>query len=167
MKNILKSTVLLSLLIISFSSLAQKKSKEEKQALYEQAVAIIEAGNYKFIADWAYTQKGRQVNLMANTNYLTINGEQAKAELPYFGVVTGAAAGLGGSNTGLEFEAPITDLNIDKKDKKRRLVIKFRVRMGSEVLDCTLTVNGPEAANLVITSSARQLIRYAGKLSKE
>lgn len=165
MGKVVKIAAIFLLIILSVPSWAQKKSKEEKQQLYEQAVKLIENGEYEFIAEWAYTQKGRQVNLMSNPNFLRVVEQEATAELPYFGVITSGSAAYGG-DSGIAVKGEMTKYSLLKKDKKLRVIIKFSVRKATELLDFTLTVNGPESTTLVVTSSVRQSIRYVGKLKE-
>lgn len=151
-------------LIIVNTNLFAQNSSDIKEERYNQAIALIEGGSYSFIADFAYPQKGRQVNLISNPNYFTVNGQEVKAEMPYFGVVNSGAASFG-SGGGINIEATIEDLSVNQNEKKRRIIIRFRVKKGTEVLNCTFTVNSLESTTLVINSSIRETIRYSGKLS--
>ena len=168
MKNYEQIIFALIFLSLATTTLAQEKGHEAKDESYAKAVSLIESGQYKFVAGWAYTQKGRQVDLTTNPNFLTVADKEATAELPYFGVINGGAAtGYGSGDSGLKFNSELANYEVSKKDKKRRLIVTFRAKQGTEVLNCTLTVNGPESVTLVVSSSLRQSIRYTGKLIKE
>ena len=166
--NMARLFSLSSIVLLMFStSMFAQKSKDDKEKRYSQVIEIIESGSYSFIADFAFPQKGRQISLISNPNYFTVHESSVKAEMPYFGVSRSGAAGYGSTGGGIIVEAQLEELKVDKNDKKRRVVVKFRVRAGSELLNCTFTVNSPQSASLVINSSMRDTIRYSGKLSAE
>ena len=159
LKLILVITLLMSnsLLVV-----AQKMSKEEKYKAYQEAIKVIEKGNDTFIGDWAYPQKGGQVELASRPNYLKLEGSKASAEIPYFGQLTSGAGAYGGG--GIKFDNEVLDYSIKKNDKKRRIIINFKVRESTESYTCSMTVNNLKSVSLNISSITRQMIRYSGRV---
>lgn len=166
MKSLITIVSVFFLLVMNLEVEAQSK-KEEKEKAYQLAVEKIETGTYEFNGAWAIPQKGGQINLQSNPNFLKIDEENASADLPYFGRLTGGAAGYGSSSGGIEFDNELIDYTVKKNDKKRRVIITFKVRKNTESFTCTLTVNTLNSATLSISSINRQPIRYNGSLVKE
>lgn len=164
LKLILVITLLMSnsLLVV-----AQKMSKEEKFKAYQEAIEVIEKGNFTFIGDWAYPQKGGQVELASRPNYLKLEGSKASAEIPYFGQLTSGAGAYGGGGGGIKFDNDALDYSIKKNDKKRRVIINFKVRESTESYTCSMTVNNLKSVSLNISSITRQMIRYSGRVATE
>ena len=167
MKRSIISILTFCLVLMAMNSMAQKKSKEDRQEKYEEAVKMIESGDYTFVALWAYPQRGRQVNLISNPNSLVVKEGKVKAKLPYFGVVNSGAAAYSSGDGGINIDGDLTDLKIDKNDKKSLVTARFKAKMGGELFNFTLSVNGPENATLIAIGSSRETIRYSGKLLVE
>lgn len=155
------------LVLMALNSMAQKKSKEERQGKYEEAVKMIESGDYTFVALWAYPQRGRQVNLISNPNSLVVKEEKVKARLPYFGVVNSGGAAYGSGGGGINIDGDLSELKIEKNEKKNLVTVRFRAKMGGELFNFTLSAYGPENATLIAIGSSRDTIRYSGKLLVE
>jgi len=66
----------------------KKKSKtERKNRGYSEVKKLIESNKFQFVADYANTQKGRNISLFSNPNYVKFDDENVAVQLPYFGVV--------------------------------------------------------------------------------
>ena len=154
-----------SMHVVNAQTKAEKKeAKEEKaQNEYETVQALINSNEYIFEADWAMTQKGRRVSLIGNPNYLKINNKDAKAQLPYFGVVQNASYG---GNAGIEFESELTEYKIKNNDKKKKIVITSKAKNKSEQFELTLTIYHSGSASLYVSSISRNGITYDGKLKQ-
>ncbi|WP_158584324.1 DUF4251 domain-containing protein [Reichenbachiella sp. MSK19-1] len=144
---------------------SRKEAKKEKQRQeYMETKMLLDSGAFSFTATWATTQKGRRINLIGNSNQLTLEDTLTSAYLPYFGVVQMYdMSGEGGIN----FEGTAQDLKIEHKDKKMRSMVSFEVKSstGNEVYQCQFTINSNSSAALSVRSSARNQISYDGTIA--
>lgn len=150
--------------IFALSSFAQSSRKAEKNRQrdeqYKLAQNLMDAGKYQFIGRRAITQKGRSIDLTTRSNFLVIKDDKAVADMPYFG--RAFSAGYSSTDGGVKFDGPMEEVNIQKNDKKRRIIVRFKVRSPDDTYSCSLTVTGPEAATLSVSSNKRQTITYNG-----
>lgn len=158
--------LILSLLLIAlvFSAKAQNSKKEAKEKLkqdqYQQVIDLIDSENYEFIGRKAYPQKGPQIDLTTNPNFMRIENKNASADMPYFGRAFNV--GYSGSDGGIKFDGPMESYDIQRNDKKRRLTIKYKVKGADDNYTCTLTISGLQSASLSVSSNKRQVISYNG-----
>lgn len=154
----------LSLLLLSKVD-AQNSKKEEKDQkkleVYQSAVALIESGKYEFQARKANPQRGRQIDLTTNPNYLRVNQNHVVADMPYFGV---AQSGLLSGENGVKFDGESLSYEVDKNDRKQRITIQFKVKDNGESYNCMLSVAGESNATLSISFNRRDRISYYGRL---
>ncbi|MCG8310980.1 MAG: DUF4251 domain-containing protein [Cytophagales bacterium] len=164
MKTLLTTTFLLLVFsIVGLSQDAEKESKEQKkERQYQQILDLVNSGSYEFTAQRANPQKAPTIDLTTRPNFLRIKEEIASADMPYFGR---AFSGGYGSSGGIEFDAAMDTYDIQKNDKKRRLVIKFKVKGTDDTYSCILTISGMESASLTVSGNKRQGISYTGKMS--
>lgn len=90
-----------------------------------------------------------------------IDNTNTMVYLPYFGVTQNVSYG---GNAGIEFECEITNYEVSKVDKKKKIIIKGNASKGSEKFGLTLTVCHSGNASLYVNSSSRNGITYDGKL---
>lgn len=158
------------LILLSFcihlNSTAQNTNKEakalKKQEQYEVLQNLVNNEQYHFTAGKARPQKGGQIDLTTSPNYLTIDNGHARASLPYFGR---AFTGSYGRDGGIKFDGSMENYDVNKNEKKQKMVIKFRVKGPGDTYKCTLTAYGIETATLSIISNNRQQISYIGAVS--
>jgi hypothetical protein len=162
MKKLFLTLLMLSAFMLT--SIAQSSRKEEKNQQKDQqytlAMNLINTGKYEFNGRRAITQKGRSIDLTTRQNFLRINDDKAVADMPYFG--RAFSAGYSASDGGVNFDGPMEEFNIQNNEKKRRIIVKFKVRTPDDTYSCSLTVNGPESATLSVSSNKRQTISYNG-----
>lgn len=165
MKIISTLIILASISLVSLAQESKKDSKnKEKAEQYRLIQGTIESGEFEFIAIRLVPQKGRQVDLQSRPNYMRITAGNAEADMPYFGVAHNP--GYGGGDSGVEFDAKPLDYKVEENDKKRKVIIKFRIKEKLEVYDCVLTITSVENATFSVTSSRRSSITYYGKVMK-
>ena len=151
--------------VVSMAQESKKESKNNKKAeQYQFVQELIQAGEFEFIGLRATPQKGRQVDLQSHTNYMRISNGNAAADMPYFGVAHNP--GYGGGDSGVRFDGTPIDYKVEENDKKRKVVIKFRMKEKMEVYDCILTISSIENATFSVTSSRRSSITYYGRVIK-
>lgn len=158
--------ILGSVQVIAAQSRAEKKQKKKelRAESFQELKEFFEGRNFRFVADWADTQKGRRINLMSNPNSYIQKGDTINANLPYFGVAQVATmsgdVGINVENMLLEGES------IKYNEKKFRLVYSFKVNSTrGEMLSCVFTIQANKSATLSVRSTQRNMISYSGKVS--
>lgn len=162
MKKVLLSFILFFFLSICF---AQEKSKEqikEEKRLAEKkkTQALIDTKNFEFVADMAYPQRGRSINMTTNPNYLRIKNDSLYSEMPFFGRAYSGVAYSGGG--GLSFKGSMKDYSF--KENKKNFLLKAEVKDNSDYYSVTLTIYFNGDASLHINSNNREGINYRGAI---
>ncbi|UXX79607.1 DUF4251 domain-containing protein [Reichenbachiella carrageenanivorans] len=169
MKNI---GVLLIIILVALGTVQAQSKAEKRQAKKEakaQAFVALKTffaqGDFKFVAEWATTQKGRRINLQSNPNSFIKTGDQATAQLPYFGVAQ--VAPMGG-DVGINIEdATLSNEEIEYNEKKFRLLYSFDTKSSNgELLSCKMTIQANKTAILMVMSSQRNNITYEGTITE-
>lgn len=168
MKHLLITLVLFTLLTPSMAqSRAEKKAakRAQKEKSYAELKTFFEKGDFKFVAEWADTQKGRRINLLSNPNSFEQKDNKINASLPYFGVVQ-VATMSGDSGIQVEDQSPEKQ-EVKFNDKKYRIIYRFNVNTsrGNEVLSCIFTIQENKDATLSVRSTQRNQISYTGAIS--
>lgn len=163
-------TIVLSF-FLSFSmliGLAQEKTKqqikeEQKLAKQKKVEDLLNSKDYEFIADWAYPQSGRSINLTTNPNFFRVKNDSIHSEMPFFGR---AYSGVAYSNDGggLNFKGVMKDYTMTKG--KKNYIVKTEVRGTSDNYSILLTVYFDGGASLNINSNNRASISYRGEVAK-
>ena len=155
---------LILVLCICFSSNAQNSKKEDKELQkeenYQSMLELLHTEHYGFRGSKANPQKGRQIDLTTRSNQMVIENGSAAAELPYFG--RAYSGGYSTSDGGIKFNGKMESYDVTKNEKKRKVIIKFKVKGTDDTYGCTLTVTGLNSAFLSIVSNKRQPISYTG-----
>jgi len=162
----MKKYLLIVLILISIYSIgsAQNAKSQKKQDNYNQVLAVIESGNFEFVARKANPQGGRQIDLTTNPNYLRVNGKNGEAHMPYFG--RSFSGGYGSNDGGINFNGEFAEYNVEKNDAKFRLLIKFKIKGDNDTYNGTLTLTGLENASLSVSSNNKQVISYFGDIKQ-
>lgn len=163
----LRNVLYVFCLVLITSSIQSQTKKEQKQLekenQYQHNIALVESEQFMFRAISTNAQNGKVIDLLNNTGTLTINDKTAEASLPYFGVVQMPSRT---GNEGVVFKSESTSYEIEKNDKKRKIIISFSAKNKSEIFNIRLTVSGNNTADLYVTSSRRNSISYYGKVFK-
>jgi len=153
------------LLFISCTILKGQSKKELKKQrkLTEYALTkmLIQKGQFVFMSQWVVTQKGDRTQAIGEG--LLIEGDKAYANLPFIG--NSNKAEIGGSK-GIIFTSTGTIFQTEYNDKKRKIFIEFEAESGNENYSVVLTIMGNRRTTLQISSSARGVMRYEGKIEK-
>lgn len=102
-----------------------------------------------------------RIHIQGSGNYITLQGDSAKAVLPYFG-----ERQMGGgynSSEGISFNGKASDLKIEKIAKRQAYDINFTVRERSETFQVRLTLLPGGTAVARVNSSDRFSIGYEGQ----
>jgi len=151
---------IISLVLISLTALAQTSKKEKKEAAYQRALELIESQQFEFIARRALPPKVRAIDLSTNSNFLIVNKDKGKAQIPYFG--RAFSGGYSSSDGGIRFDGTFESYDVQKNDKKNRATIKFKIRGEGDTYTCTLTIPGLQNVSLNVLSNNKQSINYTG-----
>ncbi len=160
----MRSALIISLFLINLTVFAQVSRKEKKEAAYQEALELIENQKYEFIARRALPPKVRAIDLSTNSNFLIVNKNTGKAQIPYFG--RAFSGGYSSSDGGIRFDGTFESYDIQKNDKKNRAIIKFKIRGEGDTYTCTLTVPSLQNASLNVLSNNKQSINYTGFIQK-
>lgn len=159
--------ILFFLLCFQLTSIAQNSKKEakelKKEEQYQNLLKLVDSKQYAFQGRKANPQKGPQVDLTTRSNFLRIDKEKAAADMPFFG--RAYSGGYSSSDGGIKFDGHMESYDVSKNDKKRRVIIKFKVKGVDDTFTCTLTVSGINSASLSVISNKRQSISYTGAIS--
>ncbi|WP_422360257.1 DUF4251 domain-containing protein [Reichenbachiella sp.] len=164
--------IIIFTLLIGFSQVAEAQSKSEKKQKKKELRAksflelkdFFEKRNFRFVAEWANTQKGRRINLTSNPNSYIQRGDTVNASLPYFGEAQVATMS---GDVGIKIENMVVEEEVVKiNEKKYRIVYSFKVKSTrGEGLSCIFTIQANRSATLSVRSTQRNLISYSGEIS--
>ncbi len=164
----MKKHIFIALLLCSISAFAQNSKKEAKEQKreteYQQIAELIDSKQFEFIAQKANAQKGAMIDLTSRPNFMRVTNNTSEADMPYFG--RAYSAGYSSSDGGIQFNGPIDGYEVQKNDKKRKVIVRYRVKGTDDTFDCTLTISGQENASFSVTSNKKQGISYLGSIRK-
>lgn len=127
---------------------------------YQQLEALLESREFEIQNDWAIPQRGGNINLSGNSNYIRFQGDSVRLFLPYFGVRH--FGGGYGSDGGVDYEGLVGDIQIDKEEK--RITVEFSAEKSSEDYKFYLTLYPNGNTNTTVNSSQRDNISYRGTI---
>lgn len=100
------------------------------------------------------------INVAGNGYFLSMDGDQVKANMPYYG-----ERQMGGgynSDSGVVFDGTAKNIKIEKDELKQRYSISFTVNGSDENYFVTVTTTANLSGEVWIRSSHRNRIRYKG-----
>jgi hypothetical protein len=161
--------LLATLLLLGFNlpTQAQKSKKEAREEArnkqFQETLAMVEAGAFRFDAKRAHPQGYRSVDLTTNPGFLKISNDSVQADLPFFG--RGYTAHYG-NESGMKFKGTIENKKVDVNEKKRRIRYSFTVR-DKDNYQVTLEIHYGGSSSLNISSNNKSSISYDGDVSNE
>jgi len=142
---------------------AQKPSKKERRL--EQAAEVqkmIEAQDYKFVAQRAMPMSGRSISLTPDFN-LRVSSDTISAYLPYFGRTY--VAPINPSDGGITFES--TDFNYRIEPAKKGGWTAFiTINDVKHRTEATLHITTSGSTILSVNDNTRQSISFGGYIEK-
>jgi len=139
-----------------------KSAKQEKASVdFEKTVALIESGSYQFSVKSATPSGGKTIQITSRYT-LTAKDGNYEAHLPYFGRAYSASYGDGGS---VEFNGEPEDLEINRKDNKNNIEVKFTILSGNDKYTVILEVGPSGYGTMRISNPKKQAISYYGNAS--
>ncbi len=152
--------VLLMLVTVSSATYAQEKKskKERQQEQAEKVQKIVEAQNYKFVAQRALPMSGRSVNLTSEYD-LTVGKDTISAYLPYFG--RAYVAPMDPTEGGIKFESKDFDYKLENA-KKGGWNVYITIKDAKRRIEMILNISTNGTANLSVNDDTRQTISFNG-----
>lgn len=162
-----RNSILIFLLFVATIGFAQEKTRKElreesKIEKVKQISILVASKEFVFVAQRAFPQGFRTIDLTTNPNFIEFNPDFIKSEMPFFGR---GYSGIGyAGDTGLKFEGKPTEYSIVKT--KKTFELKALVRGESDVFKILLSISYEGSATLTINSNNRSSISYYGEISK-
>ncbi len=132
------------------------------QTQEESSFDVVKSGCYTFEASSLTSQGGFHKTLTSEYS-MTVNGDDAKAHLPYVGEAYSAPMS---GNGGIEFDGAMQDyatkITSKKKEKNDQIIVTFQVKGEDDTYKCTLSVSKSGSATLSVNSTNRNSISYSG-----
>ncbi|MFI1744006.1 DUF4251 domain-containing protein [Thalassobellus sediminis] len=165
---------IITLAFISCATSKNNTTDAEKKALSK----LIEKKQFTIKSDWAYPQvtvamqralnsgilqpgnSAGNINLIGNTNFLTISGDTITSFLPYFGERQTQIDYGGGDNT-IKFSGLIKNYKVIK-NKNQSYDITFNAKSNNESFNVYIKLRPNLSSELVLNGSSRTSIRYTG-----
>lgn len=158
--------VILCLFVVTVGYSQEKTRKqlrtESKIEKGKQISVLVDAKEFVFVANRAFPQGFRSIDLTTNTNFIEFKPAFIKSEMPFFGR---GYSGIGfGGDKGLKFEGKPSEFSIVKTKKTYEL--NATVRGEGDVFRITLSILFEGSATLSIYSNNRSAITYYGEIFK-
>ncbi|WP_034045503.1 DUF4251 domain-containing protein [Wocania ichthyoenteri] len=180
MKSICIIVVVVSIAFFSCKSSSSQVTDEQMKAFED----LVENKNFKIESDWAYPQtttatqqvlnsgllppgsSSGAINLIGNSNFLTISGDSIASYLPYFGERQ-TNVGYGGNDSAIQLEGVIENYHV-AKGKKDSYTISCDAKNKSEHFKVIIKLFPNLKSYVTLTGATRNSISYSGKVkSKE
>ena len=163
----MKRLVILVLLILVATSgvvfAQEKKSKKERQQEQaEEVQKMVEAQDYKFVAQRALPMSGRSIHLTSVYD-LRVSNDTISAYLPYFG--RAYVAPRNPSESGIKFESKDFDYRIESA-KKGGWNAFITIKDAGRRIGMVLNITASGSANLSVNDDTRQTISFNGDIRK-
>ncbi|MDO6759480.1 DUF4251 domain-containing protein [Tamlana sp. 2_MG-2023] len=177
MKKILNKALssVLFLIIMACGSSKTPLSQAEMDTLE----TLINKKNFTIESDWAHPtasmamqQASRMlgpgnnpssINLISNSNFLTVSGDSITSSLPYFGERQ-AGGSYGGGDSTIEFKGLMKNYKVEQKNNSS-IDISFEAKSHSENFRVRINVFPNLKTDMMLSGNTRTVIRYTGELS--
>lgn len=161
-----KKVLLCCLLLLISANVLNAQSKRElrkqkKLAEYALTKKFVQSGQFVFMTTYVVTQTGDRTEAIGEG--LLIEGDKTYANFPFIG---NSNRGEIGGTKGIQFTTSNTVFNVEYNDKKRKIFIKFNAAADNENYSVFLTILGNRRTTVQISSSARGVMSYEGKIQE-
>ncbi|MET2984573.1 DUF4251 domain-containing protein [Aureibaculum conchae] len=161
-----QKVVLCCLLLLVSGTVLNAQSKRElrkqkKLAEYALTKKFVQNGQFVFMTQYVVTQTGDRTEAIGEG--LLIEGDQTYADFPFIG---NSNRGEIGGAKGIKFTTSGTVFDAEYNDKKRKIFIKFEAEGDNENYSVFLTILGNRRTTVQISSSARGIMSYEGKIQE-
>lgn len=155
------ATAFLTLFIILFIVACGGIRNADTPQDFDELKALVDAREFEIENEWAMPLGRGNMNLIGNPNHIRLKGDSVDIFLPYFGV-RHSGGNYGGREGGIIYEGPAEDFNVEAKEEKNRIVVKFQGRHDNENLQFIITLFPGGNAYTSVNSSQRSNISYRG-----
>ena len=160
-----KLGVLILLMLVTASSAMyaqEKKSKKERQKEQSEKVQkMVEAQDYKFVAQHALPMSMRSISLTSEYE-LCVSNDVITAYLPYFG--RAYTAPMDPTEGGIKFESKDFDYRLENA-KKGGWIARIAIKDAKRRIEMILQITTSGSANLSVNDDTRQTISFNGYIS--
>ena len=168
MKNILRITGILLIIICSLSVSAQTTKADKKAAKAADLKRIVDGKSYVFKVNQAMPMSGQMINLTSSFYDLKLANDTLTAFLPYYGVAYSAP--IDQTEGGIKFTTTKFENKVTfKKNGNIQINLKPKdlgTRPPKDVVYMILTVSPGGYASLQVISVNRQSISFTGMLEE-
>ncbi len=163
----MKKIILFVLILLSIAGSSTGQEKKSKKELKEEQAAkiekIIEAQDYKFVAQRVFPMSGKPINLTSEYDLQVSNDTTVTAYLPYFG--RAYTAPMDPTESGIKFKSKDFDYKIEN-DKKGGWIISITTKDTKQRVDMVLSVTTSGSAMLSVNDETRQSISFNGYIDE-
>ena len=173
---------LITFIILSCGSTKSEAELAMENQAFNKMKSLVMTNNFRFNAEVAFPFLTNDVvmvtnalmrqtenangrfSLSANDDFIVVKSDSVKADLSYFGELR--SVGYSDSrDSAIQFNNSVEDYKISENEKKKTLLITYKVRNETERFNVKILAFYNGNANVVIYSSNRTTIRYDGKLT--
>ena len=156
--------ILLMLVTASGAIYAQEKKskKERRQEQVEKVQKMVEAQDYRFVAQRAIPMSMRSINLTSEYD-LSVSSDTITAYLPYFG--RAYTAPLYPAEGGIKFESKNFDYRLENA-KKGGWIAHFAIKDAKQRIVMILNISPSGSASLSVNDDTRQTITFNGYIGE-
>lgn len=176
-RNIIKTCF--GILVLSIVACGSSKYTAT-QAEIDALTSLVKSKNYTIESDWAYPMttmamqqaaqilppgnQGGAINLIGNSNFLTISGDSITSYLPYFGERQMGGGSYGGDDSAIAFKGLMKNYKLTQK-KDSSYDIFFEAESHSENFRVNIMIFPNLKSEMILTGATRTLIRYNGAVT--
>ncbi|GAA4969247.1 DUF4251 domain-containing protein [Algibacter aquimarinus] len=173
--------ILILLFLVLFSCASSKSKASPKQI--EDLAKLIDNKKFTIESTWAHPQvtnamqqvlnsafmqigsNATSVNLIGNSNYLTISGDSISSYLPYFGERQ-MGVSYNNNDSAIQLNGLLNDYKVEK-NKNESYTLSFQSRNKQEAFNTSIIIFPNLRSEIIINSSSRFPIRYSGNIISE
>ena len=175
----MKSVHIFIMAILTFVMSCSSSKSSATDTQIKALDAVVTTSKFHIESNWAYPQTSYAVqqvlnsgllqpgsnagaiNLVGNSNFLTISGDSITSYLPYFGERQMQVA-YGGGDGAIEFKGLMEDYKVEK-NKDQSYNISLSAKSHSESFNVIIRLFPNLRSDISLTSASRFPIRYSGE----
>ena len=155
--------LILMTLVATGSALYAQEKKSKKERMKEQTEKVqrmVEAQDYKFVAQHALPMSGRSISLTSEYD-LRVSNDTIAAYLPYFG--RAYTAPIDPTEGGIKFQSKDFDYRLENA-KKGGWIAHIAIKDAKRRFEMILRITTSGSASLSVNDDTRQTISFNGYL---
>lgn len=169
-------------LICLISCSSTKELTEAERSQLNKIETLLDTKSIAFEGDWAYPlassslnqlanygllgngNNAGSINLQGNPNYIRIINDSISAYLPYYG--ERRVGGGYNTDSGIVIDGLLENYEHIVNNEKGTVLVTFKASQKTEKYDVSMTIFHSGKTDIVINSTQRANIRYAGSISE-